>query len=297
MKKKAVCIILALVMCLSMALPVFASNDDIRIIVDGYEVQFVDQGPIMVDERILAPVRGVFTQMGFTPSWNNETRVATLTSDDFVIVIPADAAHFYVNDEVHTPVVAQFMLYDRIMLPLGAIVNAVGAAADFDPATRVATIVTDGAEVGEPPAPVDEPADDENGDDEEPADENGDEEPADDNGDEEPADNGDEDANGEEASEVDAQLLVGSWRSVQTVSGGYHTQWMFNADGTGYFRDFHQGLAGQGAAELFTEIEWEVVGDHIYITWLDIEGWDNSLWLVVFEGDTVSIGGREFVKA
>jgi len=128
---------------------VFASSD-VRVVVDGYEVQFVDQGPILVDGRVLAPVRGVFDQMGFDISWDGRARVATLTSDDVTIVIPADGVHFYVNDELVTPVVPQRLLNGRLLLPLAAIADAVGATATWDSVTRVATITT--AAVEEAPA-------------------------------------------------------------------------------------------------------------------------------------------------
>ena len=140
--KKLLAMTVVLAMVLGLTSTVVFADSDVRVVVDGVEVEFIDQGPIMRDGRVLAPVRGVFTQMGFAVSWNGSDRVATLTSADVVVVIPADGAHFYVNGEVITPVVAQFMLNGRIMLPVGAIAEAVGATAIFDSAARVVTVTT-----------------------------------------------------------------------------------------------------------------------------------------------------------
>ena len=139
-KLLAMTVVLAMVMGLTSA-TLFASND-VRVVVNGFEVEFVDQGPIMVGNHVFAPVRGVFTQMGFTPTWNSTDRVATLTSDDVTVVIPADGAHFYVNGEIVTPSIPQMMLNGRIMLPVGAIATAVGAETGWDPAERVAFIIS-----------------------------------------------------------------------------------------------------------------------------------------------------------
>ena len=54
---------------LVIAVPLFivsASNRTVRVTVDGQLVHFVDQPPIIVNNRVLVPVRGVFEHMGFT---------------------------------------------------------------------------------------------------------------------------------------------------------------------------------------------------------------------------------------
>ena len=125
--------------------------------VDGVEVDFIDQGPVMVDNRVLVPVRGAFDAMGFDePDWNRSTREATLTRGDVVIVIPADGTTFTVNGATVTPDVPQRMMNRRLMLPLSAIAEAVRASHEWDSATQTAHIFT--AVEDEPVA--EEPAED-----------------------------------------------------------------------------------------------------------------------------------------
>jgi len=190
-KLLAMTVVLAMVMGLTSA-TMFA-NSDIRVVVDGVEVNFVDQGPIMEDSRILAPVRGVFTHMGFVPSWNSDTSVATLTGDGVTVVIPVGNMHFYVNGERVNTDIASRLLNDRVMLPLGAIATAVGATAAWDGATSTATITTAAYE------PTPEPGDEDY--------------------------DTDEDANDE--NEVADYAFLGTWFTVD------ERRWIFRDDGSG----------------------------------------------------------------
>jgi len=114
----------------------------IRVTVNGRWVAFPDQHPVMVDNRVLVPIGGVFAEMGFTSYWDNTTRMARLNRADIVIVVPAGASSFVVNNTIVTPDVPQRMVGNRLMLPLRAVANAVGGTATWDPVNRVAHITT-----------------------------------------------------------------------------------------------------------------------------------------------------------
>jgi len=111
--------------------------------VDGVEVSFADQGPINVGGTVFVPVRGVFEHMGFTAAWSGSARTATLTGGGgVVVVIPADGTTFTVNGEVITPPAPQHMLNGRVMLPLRAVAEALGATPAWCPDTLTASITT-----------------------------------------------------------------------------------------------------------------------------------------------------------
>jgi len=122
----------------------YSANNPIRVTVNGRWVHFPDQNPIMVENRVLVPVRGAFEEMGFTPYWDANTRMARLTRSDFVIVIPAGSNSFVSNNTIITPEVPQRMVNNRLMLPLRAITDAIGGTAVWDPVHRVAHITTPG---------------------------------------------------------------------------------------------------------------------------------------------------------
>jgi len=133
-----------LVIALPLAMPLFStfSTTHITINVDGQTVHFQDQNPVIVENRTLVPIRGVFEIMDFDIYWDYNNRIVRLTSATHIIVIPADVPHFVVNGEIVTPEVPQRLINNRLMLPLRAIAEATGATAYWDPNGRVADIVT-----------------------------------------------------------------------------------------------------------------------------------------------------------
>ena len=164
--KKVSAITLVFAMMLALFQPVAAETNasqpsPIRVTVNGRWVQFPDQLPIIVDNRVLVPVGGVFHEMGFETSWDNVTRIARLTRSDFTIIIPAGANSFVANNVIIQPDVPQRMVNNRLMLPLRAIADAVGGSAIWDPVNRIAHITVPGAPTPSPtptPTPTPTPA-------------------------------------------------------------------------------------------------------------------------------------------
>jgi len=128
-----------------MLMPVvaFASNDVITVTIDGQAVAFPDQQPIMVNSRVLVPVGGVFEALGFTPSWNGTTRTATLTRDDYTVVLTVGSANFTINGASHELDVPAQLISGRTMVPIGPILRGVGYELDWVSRTRTVVITTD----------------------------------------------------------------------------------------------------------------------------------------------------------
>ena len=110
--------------------------------VNNQAITFVNQQPLIIDQVTFVPVRGVFEHMGFKAEWFADTREAILTNGDTVVTIPADGTTFTVNDETITPQAPQRLINGRLMLPLRAIAEALGATPQWDEATRTANIST-----------------------------------------------------------------------------------------------------------------------------------------------------------
>jgi len=155
--RKVVSVLLVLVMVFAL-LPVFVSaNDDITVTIDGVPVVFEGQGPIITGNRTLVPVRGVFEVLGFYPTWDGPARQATLTRDDFVVVLTIGSSTFTTNGVEHTLDVPAQLIAGRTLLPLRAVLESVG----YDDmawvgATRTVVIRT-GAVVPQTPTPTPQP--------------------------------------------------------------------------------------------------------------------------------------------
>ena len=137
---------LVLSAALLLAIPFFTtySVNTITVTVDGQVITFPDQEPVIIGNRTLVPVRGVFEEMGYEVYWDSYNRIARLTNEYKTIIIPADMSHFIVNGDIHTAEVPQRLINNRLMLPLRAVAEAVGATADWDAAQRNAVIMSPG---------------------------------------------------------------------------------------------------------------------------------------------------------
>ena len=141
--KRRVALALAFALALAIALPFTAhASTSITVTVDGQQVSFQYQEPVMINNRIFVPVREVFELMGFDVDWDNQERSAVLAGRDTLIVIPAGGATFYVNGTAITPEEPQRMIGNRLMLPLRAVAEAAGGTANWDAANRVGVITT-----------------------------------------------------------------------------------------------------------------------------------------------------------
>jgi len=149
MKKICVAIIIAaLLMCTPIIL---VANNNITVIVNGREVNFPDQTPIIVENQTLVPVRGVFEALGWDAVWQPDTQTALLSRGHTNISIQVGEPTFSVF--VYTPgspfpghaaigvldVPAQ-IIGDRVMLPLRAVLESVGYNLNWDEVTRTVII-------------------------------------------------------------------------------------------------------------------------------------------------------------
>ncbi|MCL2527918.1 MAG: stalk domain-containing protein [Defluviitaleaceae bacterium] len=157
---KFIMMAMALAMALGLIIaPLRGTNTDIyanapvSVTVDGHLVLFPDQRPIMVENRVMVPVRGVFEMMGFEVTWDNTMRMARLERSDVLIIIPADLNSFVVNSTIVSPSVPQQLTNNRLMLPLRYVAEAAFGSAEWDPVNRVAIITTNRPQATPSPTP------------------------------------------------------------------------------------------------------------------------------------------------
>ena len=91
---------------------------------------------------IAIPIRDVFEALGFTIGWNADTRQATLSRANDVIVITLDSATFTTNGVSHTLDVPAQSIGGSTMLPIRAVLESVGYNLTWDEATRTVIIIT-----------------------------------------------------------------------------------------------------------------------------------------------------------
>lgn len=145
--KKLLMVALMLMLILSFALTIVFANEDIAVTIDGQAVVFADQQPVIIDGRTLVPVGGVFDALGFVPTWEGAIQTATLTRDDFTIVITIGSSTFTTNNVAHTLDVPAQIIGGRTMLPIRAVLESVRYTLEWDGATRTVIIKSPMSEI------------------------------------------------------------------------------------------------------------------------------------------------------
>lgn len=284
-------LVAALLCMLALALsPAMAlAADDITVTIDGQAVDFEGQGPVMVDDVTLVPVRFVFENLGFAVTWDSVAREATLSRDDFVVVIAIGSTEFTTNGESNALGVPAQLIGGRTMVPLRPVLESVGYIPDWDGDTRTIIILTTAVEDFPPidneyPAEVPDDIQEEIEDSTEEATEDTDiEEYVDtdiDAANDTDADE-DTDANGyaHDANDFDPAQLVGIWEADTDVFlnwWGYE----FHPDGT------VARYVPLGVSHVF---QWAIEGDILQI----IGNYDYSQLYVTLDGDVLTLTDTE----
>ena len=139
--KRLITLIIVLVIAMGI-IPLFTAyaNRQVTIYINGRRVNFEGQQAVIVNNRVLIPLRGTFEHMGYDVNWYSRARMARLIKGDVTIIVPADVDVFVVNDEIIVPDVPQQIIDGRLMLPLRAVSEAIGATVRWNNTSRVAHI-------------------------------------------------------------------------------------------------------------------------------------------------------------
>lgn len=87
--------------------------------------------PIITEDRTLVPVRFIAESLGFTTDWNEETETVTLVKDNAVIKLKIGESIMNVNGGEKQLDTAPIVYYDRTLIPLRAVSEAVNKKVDW----------------------------------------------------------------------------------------------------------------------------------------------------------------------
>lgn len=108
------------------------------VIIDGTVLQS-DVPAVMVNNRIVVPMRAVFEELGATVSWNELTETVKAVKGDVVIILPLNGVAS-VNDQLVSLDVPAQIMNDRVMVPLRFVAEAMGCQVQWDDQSLTASI-------------------------------------------------------------------------------------------------------------------------------------------------------------
>lgn len=133
---------LALLVAMASA-TVGANGQQIQATVNGTPVVFSDVQPMMVNQRVMVPLRGVFEHMGADVDWNAATQTVTAKTADRAVSLRIGDRTAMVNGkavQLDTPATT---IRNRTMVPLRFIGESLGAQVAWIEPNTVAITTTD----------------------------------------------------------------------------------------------------------------------------------------------------------
>jgi hypothetical protein len=117
----------------------FNVTDEIEVFLNGSLVEFKDRKPVVINERTLVPVRGIFEKMGMKVDWIDEEKKVVIQGNGYKIqlVIGDNKIQIEKNgaSEVKMMEVSADTIDGRTMVPLRAISEAADAYVEWVPDT------------------------------------------------------------------------------------------------------------------------------------------------------------------
>lgn len=140
-----------LTLTLFAAMVPIANAQRISTVVDGRTVVYPDVEPVMMNGRVMVPLRGVFEHMGAYVEWDSVSQEVRVTDDGSVVLLRIGSSAATVNGNIVPIDAPATMLRGRTMVPLRFISETFGHDVFWNAPIRTVEITTVAAENTDPP--------------------------------------------------------------------------------------------------------------------------------------------------
>ncbi len=134
MRKRILAVVITVVSCLSLMMSV-AASDDVHVVVNGEAVIF-SKAPVMIDDRLLVPIRTVAEAMDCEIGWDAEIQGVKISNEIVSLTLRIDHADMKIaNDAGESTVlmdVAPILIDDTTYLPLRTVAEALGGVVTWE---------------------------------------------------------------------------------------------------------------------------------------------------------------------
>ncbi len=119
--------------------------EEVKITIDGETLIPKDMPAVIIEDRVMLPMRQVAQELGCDVVWNEEMQEIYLTNPNDVIVFHVGRNTGYQNGKEFTMDVPAQIINNRTMLPVRALANALHKNITWDEPTRTVSIHTQDA--------------------------------------------------------------------------------------------------------------------------------------------------------
>lgn len=130
----------AVLLLVALALPALAGTSGITVTVNGEPVPFPDQKPIMLQGRVLVPLRGVFEMLEAGVEWDPQQRLVTARKSDRRVELHINKDTARIDNVPYQMDIPAQLIGGRAMVPLRFLSQALGAQVDWNGAQNTVVI-------------------------------------------------------------------------------------------------------------------------------------------------------------
>lgn len=113
---------------------------DITVVMDGAEIEFPDQSPVIINDRTLVPVRAIFEALGADVYWLPESMKVVANTASVNVTMTIGQNEYFVNGERKTLDVPAMIINDRTLVPARAAAEAFSCDVGWDDSTKTVII-------------------------------------------------------------------------------------------------------------------------------------------------------------
>ena len=115
--------------------------DYIRVTLDGRTLT-LDVQPVIINNRTMVPLRGIFEELGASVEWNQSTKTVTARKDDTVIILKIGDISPTVNGQVVPISQPAVVTRGRTLVPLRFIAESLGVNVRWDSSSQMVIITS-----------------------------------------------------------------------------------------------------------------------------------------------------------
>jgi len=131
--KRFISILIILLLLVALTGTALAATSPVRVFVDGTEVQFPDQKPVInADNRTLVPIRFISEALGAEVEWIAPTRTVKINYQGKTILLEIGLKQALVGTSVVTLDTKAELINNRTMVPLRFVSECLGAKVEWD---------------------------------------------------------------------------------------------------------------------------------------------------------------------
>lgn len=120
---------------------------NVEVYINGEEVTFEEQEPVIVDGNALVPLRKIFEELGAYVDWIKETKTVYAARRFSYVMMTIGSESYYVDGEEKTLAVPPSIYNERTLVPVRAVSESLGCDVEWDNGNRRVIITSYDGEI------------------------------------------------------------------------------------------------------------------------------------------------------